>query len=345
MDAQDLRSLLEQTNDKLSIFASSETLNKYKFNVKEFFDLISDFLSDEEKLRLFDYSHFRQLEGWIKGGIIGLISDEHIILQMMSNDNIMNGFESYQIVDIMKKMGDIGKQQLLYNQDFIEKHQISDYELKYIVSSLSEESRTEILMDVDLIKNKLHLADFQIIELVKELSSEEAKDRAIGIYQFTNYQKIAVLKSCSNGHKLDILLKEKEFNKFDIIDILQTLDTKTLSEFLVEHKEFCSKNGIFPYEIIYKLDTEQQKEIVTNLENINLSLNEKREILATLKTDVKQSLDITNFSEEYKSALSIQTTEYGGKVILDLERDLEDYRGLDNLMSINPEDFMEFNKT
>lgn len=126
---------------------------------------------------------------------------------------------------------------------------------------------------------------------------------------------------------------------------MQTLDTKTLSEFLVEHKEFCSKNGIFPYEIIYKLDTEQQKEIVTNLENINLTLNEKREILATLKTDVKQSLDITNFSEEYKSALSIQTTEYGGKVILDLERDLEDYRGLDNLMSINPEDFMEFNKT
>lgn len=103
MNDQDLRKLLEQTDDKLSIFASPETLNKYDFNAREFFDLISDFLSDEEKLKLFDYSHFRQFEGWIKSGIIGLVSDEHIILQMMNNDNIMNGFESYQIVDIMKK--------------------------------------------------------------------------------------------------------------------------------------------------------------------------------------------------------------------------------------------------
>ena len=85
MNAQDLRKLLEQTDDKSSIFASPETLNKYEFNAKEFFDLISDFLSDEEKLKLFDYSHFRQFEGWIKGGIIGLISDEHIILQIIIN--------------------------------------------------------------------------------------------------------------------------------------------------------------------------------------------------------------------------------------------------------------------
>lgn len=56
------------------------------------------------------------------------------------------------------------------------------------------------------------------------------------------------------------------------------------------------------------MDTKQQEEFLVNLENINLTLSEKREILATLKTDVKQSIDITNFPEEYKSALSVQTT-------------------------------------
>lgn len=341
MNAQDLRKLLEQTDDKLSILASIETLDKYELKAKELFDLINDFLSDEEKLQLFNYSHFKQFEGWIKCRIINLVSDEQIILQMISDDNIMDGVKNDQIVDIMKNMGDIGKKQLLYNQDFLKKHQISNYDSKYIVSSLSEEAKTEILMDIDLIKNKLHLEDYEITGLVKELSSEKAKDRAIGIYQFENYQKIDVLKTCSNKHKLDILLKEKDFNKFNITDILQTLDAKTLGKFLVEHKEFCSEKGIYPYEIIKELDIEQQKEIVKNLENINLTLNEKREILATLKTDVKQSLDITNFPKEYKSALSIQTKEYSGKVILDLERNLEDYRGLDNLMSINPEEFTE----
>ena len=135
-----------------------------------------------------------------------------------------------------------------------------------------------------------------------------------------NYQKIDILKTCSNSHKLDILLKEKDFNRFDIIDIVQTLDVKTLSEFFVEHKDLCSKNGITPYEIIHKLDAEQQKEFVANLENINLTLSEKREILVILKTDVKQSIDITNFPEEYKSALSIQTTEDSRRIVLDLEK-------------------------
>ena len=287
MNAQDLRKLLEQTDDKSSIFASPETLNKYEFNAKEFFDLISDFLSDEEKLKLFDYSHFRQFEGWIKGGIIGLISDEHIILQIINNDNIMNGFESYQIVDIIKKMSDIGKQQLLYNQEFIEKHQIAGYEIEEIISSLTEETRVEILMDIDLIRNKLHLEDFQVTKFVERLSSEEVKDKAIGIYQFANYQKKGILRTYSNSHKLDVMMQEKGFNKFDIIDILQTLDVEALSEFLTEHKEFCNENQILPYEVVKSLDGDQQMEFVAKLEDINLTLNEKREILAVLNTEVK----------------------------------------------------------
>lgn len=80
---------------------------------------------------------------------------------------------------------------------------------------------------------------------------------------------------------------------------------------------------------------------MTKLEDINLTLSEKREILATLKSEVKQNIDTTNFSEEHKSALSIQTTQYGGIIIIDFERELEDYRGLDNLMRINPEEFTE----
>ena len=341
MNAQDLRKLLEQTDDKLSVFGSRETLNKYKFNAIELFDLISDFLSDEEKLKLFEYSHFIQYNSMIKCGIIDLVSDENIVLQMMNNDKIMNGFESYQIVNIIKKLSDNGKQELLHNQEFIKKHKIANFQLKSIVSSLSENEEAKILMDIDLIKNKLHLTDFQIIDLVKGLSSEEAKDKAIGIYKFRNNQKIDIIKSCSNSHKLNILISGRDYRKCDIISILQTLDIKTLSKFLVQHKEFCSENGLHPYEIIYELDSKQQKEFIENLENIDLTLSEKKEILVTLKEDVKQSIDPTNITEDCKSALSIPTTEYGNSIILDLERNLEDYRGLDNLISINPEEYTE----
>lgn len=341
MDAQDLRKLLEQTDDKLSIFTNRETFNKYELKVKELLDLISEFLSDEEKLKLFDYSHFRQFNSKVRSGVIGLISDENMISQIINNDTIMEGIENYQIVDIFKKMSDSAKQKLLHNQDFLEKHQMEYYELKDIISSLTGEAKTEVLMNRDLIVDKLHLEDFQIVQIAKELSNEEAKGKLLEIYELTNSQKIEILNTCSSRYKLDSIFKEKEFDKSEIISILQTLDIKILSEFVMEQREFCSKNEIEPYEIIRKLDVEQQKEFVENLEKHNLTLNEKREILATLKHEVKQNIDTTNFPEEYKSAINMRTEEFSGKIIVDLERNLEDYRGLDKLIYIAPKEFTE----
>ena len=342
MNSQDLRILLEQTDDKLSIFASSETLNKYEITFKEFFDLISDYLSDEEKVRLLDLMQF---EAWIKNGIIGLISDRNMLLQILSNDTIMNGFKNYQIVDIVLKINDSAKIQLLYNQDFIEKHQIGDYELNKIISSLSDGAKVEILRDTELIVNELHLGNYQIAELVKGLSDEDAKKTMLELYELPNYLKADIINTFNSDSKLDILLKKDDFNKDDRMKILQSLNIETLCEFLKQHKTFCSDNDIYPYEIICKLDAEKQKDFITKLEDINLTLNEKKEILAMLKAEVKEGVDTTNFPEEYKTALSMQTTEYGGIGSIDFERAFEDYRGLDNLIIISPEEFTEEQRT
>ena len=43
MDTQDLNKLLEQADDKLSIFADSEILNRYEFNLVELLTLIDSF--------------------------------------------------------------------------------------------------------------------------------------------------------------------------------------------------------------------------------------------------------------------------------------------------------------
>lgn len=134
---------------------------------------------------------------------------------------------------------------------------------------------------------------------------------------------------------------EKAPTKYDKLDILGLLDIETLHQFLQECKEFCNTIGIRPYEIVRVFHAEKQKEFVANLEKFNLTLNEKKEILATLKEEAKQEIDTTNFPEEYKIALSISTSVYTGRVILNLDRNLEDYRGLDALMKINPERFDE----
>ena len=339
---QNFRKRLEQANNKLNIFADTEIFKKNEFKEKELYNLIKDFLTDEEKQKLFDYPHFRQLEGWIKIGIMGLISNENIILQILNNDNIKNEFTKFQIVEIIKKLSDPKKKQLLYNQDFIEKYQFTRVELNAIFFSLSEEAKVEILRDVDLITNKLQLINFEIIDWINQLSSEEARKEMIGIYyQLEDYLKANIVKTLSINNKLKILLEDSSFSKHNQIEILISLDVKDLSNFFLEHREFCNKNKIHPYEIIFKLNTEQQKYFVENLEYNNFTLNEKKEILATLKPEVKQRIDTTRFPEEYKMALNMKTLECDKRIILDLEKEAENYRGLDNLMIIYPEEFTE----
>ena len=137
MNAQDLRKLLEQTDDKLSVFSDNEVFDKYEITVKEFSELVSVFLSDEEKLRLFDYSFFINLEGWKKCEIIKLVSDEKVLLQMLSNDSVISGIDEYSIANIINKLDDNTKKIVLCNHEFIEKLQISDYYIEKIISSVS----------------------------------------------------------------------------------------------------------------------------------------------------------------------------------------------------------------
>ena len=341
MTVQEVRKLLESTEDKVDLLVNGD----YVCGENEFAGLIRDFFNDEEKLKLFDYPGFMelfmQLGDYVRSEIICLASDDNIIMQMLTNDNIVNGIRTHKIVDIMKKMGDSSKLQLLRSQDFIEKHKIKDLYLNDIILSLNENSRIEILSDTDLIKNKLKLSEYYISGLIAKLSDDDAKDCLIEAYKLDGYDKSKVVATYSTENKIKKILSSTDMSSGAIIDILKTLDVEALIKFLVEQKEFCGQKKILPYKIIRDLKPEKQKEFVANLENVNLTLNEKRQILATLKPEVKQEVDTSNLPKEYKSALSMQAKEFGLGVIVDFERDLEDYRGLDDLIKVNPEKFTE----
>ena len=127
-------------------------------------------------------------------------------------------------------------------------------------------------------------------------------------------------------------------NQEDRLAMLRALNVEELSEFLTNHREFCKEQNIHPFEITKALDNERQKEFLSKLEQCNLTLNEKREILTTLRPEVKQSIDITNLPKEYATAIQIPT-KYGGQIEFEFDRDFEEYRGLDNLITVSPEDF------
>lgn len=251
MNARDLRKLLEQTENKLSIFSNREKLSEYEYNAIELYNLINDFLSDEEKV------------------------------QLMMNTNLIKG---------------------------------------------------------------LKLKNSQIGKIIKSIKEEEYKKQLLNVYELPNNIKANIISTYKNDSIIKELLEQRNLKKFEKIILLQALDIESLNYLLENHKDFWRENNISFYEVVHNLDSEKQKEIASRIESINLPLDEKRKIIAILNLDVKQSIDTTNFSKEYKTAIEMQKAEYGLGVILDLEKNLEDYRGLDELISVRPEVYTEEQK-
>ena len=317
MDINDLRKLLEESADKVSILTDKSELKKYKFSIAELKELINTLLNDKEKVSIFNYNIFS--DDIVNSEIIDTISDENVKLQVLCNSNI----PEWKRVQIIIKMSNNAKMKVLMD----EKKYGIEFGGEDIISSFDESIKVKILSNPKISRDMLNLDDSQITKLVKSLNE--------------------------NNNKIKCLLG-KNFNPYFSVEILETLDEKTLSSFFKQNKDFYKQNNVKPYDVIWRLNKEKQKNFISSLEDMDLTLNEKLEILAVLKPEVKQEIDTSNFPEKYKVALSMKTSQYiedilerpidytdSANIILDLERNPEDYKNLDNLITSMPEGFSD----
>ena len=280
MKAENLRKLLEKTNDRLKLLTSKRVLKRYSDTSKELVRLINIYLNDEEK------------------------------------------------------------KVILNNQELIDNYRFDEDDLYILIHFLDDEAKAEVLTNRELIEDKLHLSRAGFITLAKGLQNEEAKIKLLDIYDLNNTQMTMIASDLSVENKLKVIASRRDFfKKIHKITMLRSLNDDELTELLESNKEFLIENNIHPYELINILNNARQKAFAEKIVNIDLTLDEKREILAILQEEVKQSINTTNFPEEYKIAITMKTND--NKIILDLDRNLEDYRGLDNLIKVNPEEFTE----
>lgn len=341
MDINDLRKLLEKSADKVSILKDESELKKYNFSMAELIELINTFFNDKEKESILSYNIFNT--DIINSKIIDTISDENIKLQVIHDSNI----SEWEKVQIIGKMSNKAKMKVLIDK--------KTYGIEFggedIISSFDESTKVKILLNPKISRDMLKLNNTQIMKLTKELSNDTDKLNVLKMYNLGFYEKEIVKSLSENDNKIKYLL-EKNFNQNDSVEILETLDEKTLISFFKQNKDFYKKNNIHPYSVIWRLDKEKQMNFVSSLEDMELTLNEKLEILAVLKPEVKQEIDTSNFPEKYKLALSMKTSQYienildsdytdSANIILDFERNPEDYRNFDNLITSKPEEFSD----
>lgn len=357
MNYEELREKLQATEDKIAFLVSDEMTKEAESDIyrqMELVDLSVECLSDVEKKELFDYPFYSyKLSFNFKLTILNSVINEDIFLQMLFDDKVSGEFDILQdIKPLIKQKSDKVKKQVLFNLDFIKKH--TDGHSVYmtdIIKTLSEEPKIEFLKNKEI--SLFYVPGDYIAELICTLSNDEEKKSIMQIYKLENNLKI--IKTFRYENIRDYILKNKLF-KADIINILQILDTQNLRNFIIVHKDYLKQNNIFPYEIISELPTKKQIEVFNCLNDMNLTTYEQKEILATFNKETKEKLNKSELSGKLRCTLTIETskkrikeTYYEGKIkylnfieiIIDWNRNLEDYRGLDHLININPDDFTE----
>ena len=189
MNAKKLRELLEISSDKFSIFQDKSLLSQYSFSVNEFTSLISDFLSDEQKVQLFELEHFKKLNPFLKSSIIEVVSDDKMKLKCLSNPDFIKGFTEYELVNMIETLDDSSKMKILENPDFWKKYHT---DFSCIIKSLGKENKREILSRKDFIEHELELDDYQIKDILISIKEEKTKLEMMDFYQLKNNHRLVL---------------------------------------------------------------------------------------------------------------------------------------------------------
>ena len=236
-----------------------------------------------------------------------ILTDETVLSQYT-----LNVRELVELIDDF--LSDEQKVQLLHIPDLLEKLYIVPTR---IVRLLSKEKQIEVLADKDFIQNELHISRTDIFEFILGFENEQIKLEMLELYEFSK-------------DEIERILNILKFNSRISIDIIK------------KNAQFFTQNGISVYEITEYLDKEMQLDFINKMEEMNLSLVEKRKILATLEDETKREIDTSNFPPEYVTAIEMQINHdvhnrnTYGQIMIDFDKDLEIYRGLDELITINP---------
>ena len=340
MERREFKQLLDEAEDKLSIFTNIEIIKTYSNDTKteEYYDLVSEYLSDEEIIKLLDYA--KDFNYPDRKKLILMISDSELLYNILQDDEKIEEFKQI-IWQLVRKLNDSDKEKLLNRPDWIKNHKLQAYDIKYIIKSLKESARYTILLNKTLVKDMLQIADWDIAEIVSTLELDEEKDKLIDIYQFRESDQVKIVKTYSDEGKARILSITK-FGEYEKTSILRTFEIDNLITYINNPETDLSDIKIC--EIIEGLDTERQKEFISKLNNVNVTINEKREIIAKLKPETKKEIDAQELEPDLANALNVKTDDIWGEIIVDLSADLEQYRGLDRILSIDPTKFDEFER-
>ena len=365
MDTKEFKEYLNTCKDRVS--AIREKSKELKFSLRELTNIIVETFSDEEKQRFLN--EYKKLTNEIKKDVLISIKNDDIKLSILKNEEITKQFATRDFVTVAISLQDEGKQKLLTNKVFLDEKNLEKKDVQKIILSMQDKGKKSVVYNESLLKNYNFKAN-DVADIIRSIQGEELKNvldyqnylkESLGFdnyciggfinkleneddridyidkYKLETFDLVNVLNKLSDEKKLETLFSEKyELNSLNIVSVLSNMSFENLLDFIKNNREFLEGKNINVFEIVNNFSEEEQLKFVPEMENLDLPLDEKRKVLVVLNEEAKAKIDRSNMSEEYISALDINLKN--GKIELDLENDMQIYKGLDELITIRPQE-------
>lgn len=333
---QDLRN----EKDIMVVFRNFELLTQYVRTAKDLTDAMILYLEDNQKLEVMEQDYFKNLSKYSKTKVVMTIVDKQIKNQIIHNPTLLEEiFDQYDFVQfLLLSTSDESKMYVLNNPEILAKFNISKWDMKVIITSMSNEARTELLQNKGFIQ-QLGLNSFDITELIAHIEDDEIKYKLVDDYELDEFNKSQVIKSFSDENKERIILEDKHgLSERYITEIIGSLGTDKIVEFINNHQDFLQGKDIKPFRIIKSISVDKQSKLVEQIPGMQITEGEKRRIFASLKNETKQAVDLQRVDEKYRKLLGMELSEdyrTKGQIILKLDDDMTQYKDLDELLTIN----------
>ena len=149
MDANNLREILLNSNNKLDVFKDFNLIKKYKVNPNVILEYINEFLNDNEKVNLFNFKHFATFPLRYKLEILNSITSPKLALELIEQKGFAFKMQKDEILKYIYSQSDNFKKSVIDDEGLISMYKLGAYDVGQIIESFSSDK-----LKLEYLKNK-----------------------------------------------------------------------------------------------------------------------------------------------------------------------------------------------
>jgi len=341
--------------DRYKYYVDFDNIRAVKdFKIAELRHIGEQYLSDEEKSRVILTRPFAlnpenpNVDRHYYKSIYNSIELEEVKAEIIFNPKFCNEFDSYTLRELLSPkaieqlLGDKEKRKLF--KDF------SNFDYRTLIAKLDDDKKLDFLKDTDNYHD-IGLDEFDFTNIVETIKNDDVIKKLLDSSLVDNKNIVDVLKVLDDKYTINCLeqrderINEDSFTR--VVSSLKNVDNiiNVCNEFKELFEKYnCNLRDVFSS--IYN-NNNKQVDFLERIDEFNFDYYKKRECFVGIKEDVLSLLDRAKIADEYKKVLDLDYDYdclFGPKLIFDANRNLEEYRGLDKFLKINPKNFSKEEK-